>query len=765
MGDTKPKFDPNAPYQKATFDPNASYEAENTAAGGDDDNAPEPTEENLPGSTPQLRAAVKSGVAKMTPPTQFETENAHKPYYGFTPGNITKNAVEGAKGMIGGTAQGAYDLMLGEHNPETGQIEEHGLGGLVGMDTKGKIDPLGRVNALTRKYVTDPAVAEYDKGDEQGGLPGLGHKLASAVPLVGPFAAELGEQAGHGDIGGAGGKAAGTFAGGELMNEAPKAGLKIADKVVRGTPMTDLGKIEAAKQQLLTVKKPSTSETEYAQKVNDAMPELQKIAQDNKGNITTPRQAVGAINTRIKQIEAPIAQHLAGLNTPGDLVHPADYQPQINAAVDQALKQTPGTLTPEEIQKAKDSVAKFVGDQPKTYQELEGNRRRLNDDAEKYYTSDTAGRNSIDVSEATAKAQRAAANAIRDVMYGDGTNPGMLERAGVRAVDVNGQPVPIRALRQSVGRLLDIRDHFEDAITRAEAQGDWSLTHVMKSGPSLAAGGLGAGIGGIAGGLPGFIMGTLLGEGGKAWTDYLKSKNPNLNTTKMFRNLNQTAPANVPSVQIGAPTRTPQPQYATAANPVRGALPAPAVAAGYDAGPSGPVRGGRYTTPAGLLNGPNAGLLPAIGETTSGGASQPRGVPMGLSDTSGPVPAEERMAHPMAPLRTPAGPELPPGGQLGNIAAPSQPKPQQLGTLGGSKDYKASEKAATMSAPRKVVPEQEESNWQEETRRNKAILRDPNATPEDKRIAQSRLDEGPTVKKEMEEKASKKLGKIGEKKK
>lgn len=54
-------------------------------------------------------------------------------------------------------------------------------------------------------------------------------------------------------------------------------------------------------------------------------------------------------------------------------------------------------------------------------------------------------------------------------------------------------------------------------------------------------------------------------------------------------------------------------------------------------------------------------------------------------------------------------------------------------------EYKPSEKAATMSAPRKIVPEQEAQNWQEEINRNEEILRNPRATAEERQIASDRL--------------------------
>jgi len=112
---------------------------------------------------------------------------------------------------------------------------------------------------------------------------------------------------------------------------------------------------------------------------------------------------------------------------------------------------------------------------------------------------------------------------------------------------------------KSVGNLIDVRDHFEDAITRAENTGDWSLFKVMKSGPSLAMGGLGAAAGVMAGGPIGAVLARFLGEGTKAWADYLHSKNPNLNVTKMFRNLENTSAPNTADVSAAAPAVAPAP--------------------------------------------------------------------------------------------------------------------------------------------------------------------------------------------------------------
>jgi len=222
----------------------------------------EPTEENLPGSTPRLRAAVSSGVAKMQPPTKFEEGKQMPEWGGFTPSNIASNLWRGGKEVAGATGQLGKDLLFSEGKNAQGE-EEHGIGGLIGMSAKGGWDPTNRFSTLAHKYITDPASAEFGKAKEelaQGHTLGaIGHAGAAAIPILGPNAADLGEQIGTGDIGGAVARGAGQITGGEMMAhplETIKAPLKLADKVARGTPLTEAGKLEAAQQQALAVKNP-----------------------------------------------------------------------------------------------------------------------------------------------------------------------------------------------------------------------------------------------------------------------------------------------------------------------------------------------------------------------------------------------------------------------------------------------------------------------------------------------------------------------------
>ncbi len=206
----------------------------------------EPTEENLPGSTEHLRSAVSSGVAKMQPPTKFEEANKMPEWGGFTPSNLASNLWRGGKEVVGATGQMAKDLLFSKGKDEQGQ-EQYGLGGLVGMSAKGGWDPSNRISTLASKYIGEPATAEVAKAKEELAkghtLGAIGHAGAAALPILGPNAADLGEQIGAGDIGGGLARAGGQLAGGEMMAhpiETIKAPLKLAGKTLDalGNPLT-----------------------------------------------------------------------------------------------------------------------------------------------------------------------------------------------------------------------------------------------------------------------------------------------------------------------------------------------------------------------------------------------------------------------------------------------------------------------------------------------------------------------------------------------
>jgi len=449
-----------------------------------------------------------------------------------------------------------------------------------------------------------------------------------------------------------------------------------ADLAVRGTPFTDAGRVEAAVKQIMDVKPPGTNEIEYKARVQDAVRDMQDAAK-SAGKIKTPRDATKALTQRIGELESPISEHLGELTAPEDMVHPDQYQKTISDEIDKQLNSRAGELSASEREAAKQKVMDWLGERPKTYAELEGNRRRMNEDAKKYYQSDTQGKHAIDVSDATAIAQRAAGDGIRDLLYGDGEKPGALEQAGVKVTDADGNPVSLRDMRKRVGNLIEIRNHFEDAINRAERSGDWSMFGSMKRGPSLAAGGLGALMGLMSGSGLSLAAGVAGGELGKALGDYRGSKNVNLNIQKAFRNLESTAPKNpTPALTVNTqtPPRTPQiprmegeqiplnlaPKEAPLFNiePTPGRFPEP----GTWRGPHSP-----YMEPIGPQEAPQVPLPPMRGEQL-GLNLPPKEAPLfNLPQTAGHVPPLERLGG-IQNMGAPVGLEQ--EGTLGEIGRP-----------------------------------------------------------------------------------------------
>lgn len=153
----------------------------------------------------------------------------------------THLAGEGGKaltGLVGGAYGLGKDLLFSEGAKPNGETA-YGPGGLLGMTTEG-FHPLDRAGHLLDKYVAKPFVAEQKKsqaalaGDPNhpvmNQLESFGHGLASVLPLIGPYASSMGEQAGTGDIEGTAANVGTTL----LAPKVAEGAIGAAGKVVKG---------------------------------------------------------------------------------------------------------------------------------------------------------------------------------------------------------------------------------------------------------------------------------------------------------------------------------------------------------------------------------------------------------------------------------------------------------------------------------------------------------------------------------------------------
>jgi hypothetical protein len=515
-----------------------------------------PTDEEIeaaygPDVTPKMRAALKSGVAPMQKPTQFEQDRP-RPEGGVisqglgTIGRQIKNAVVGSVAPYTKGYETYEDI-----RSQGGGV----LPAIAGGVARGLASSTTGVDPFEAAQSAQDIPGEYKQRREAGYSPAYAALAPTGAQLTQIDLPTMEAAARAGNVPGVIAEAAvpaGEAALGAAAHELPFDAGDVVKKAAFGTPLTEAGRREAAVKQGMVVAPPRMSETGYAQRMQEAVPDLQRVAQDNAGKIKTPRDAVEGMDQRIGQMESPIGEHLA--NHPEVVVHPDEYVADLESRIDQELRNAPAKLTEKEIIAAKNKVDELFnqeGAQP--ISEMERIRRRLNTDAQDYFKSRPADKRVMDTSDATAIAQRAAADYLRERLYGTDAAPGWLERAGVTAVDMDGRQVPMAEYRKRVGNLIEVRNHFEDAIVRAEKAGDWEAISNIFKGPSLAAGGIGALGGLVSGGFPGLVLGSAIGEAAKIWGDYLRSKNPNLNVQKMFRNLERSGTPQTLGIRTQAP--------------------------------------------------------------------------------------------------------------------------------------------------------------------------------------------------------------------
>jgi len=139
--------------------------------------------------------------------------------------------------------RGAYHAITDE--PKTAEESAIESGGAASM-----VPGAGRMALAGKRLLYDPQAAEADKAKaeaEQGHTAeSMGHSIAAGVPLVGPYASNIAERAGRGDISGAATELGGLLAVPEVAKEAMPGGalpgaaaegarpFPVADSMVRG---------------------------------------------------------------------------------------------------------------------------------------------------------------------------------------------------------------------------------------------------------------------------------------------------------------------------------------------------------------------------------------------------------------------------------------------------------------------------------------------------------------------------------------------------
>ena len=191
-----------------------------------------------------------------------------KPYLGFTPGNIASNVGTGLKQLGQGVVTALSDV--------GGAILPQSLGG----------DPINNLALVHHIWAPMQAEAAKATAAQPNGtmtVSGVAHNVAAGIPIVGPWAANIAEQAASGDPGGAIARAA-------TQVYAPKVIGPLADAAIQGASKAALlGKTPV--EAMTSALKPST--------------------------VLTPEARAGMAQTML-QNEIPVSP--AGVGKLGDLI-------------------------------------------------------------------------------------------------------------------------------------------------------------------------------------------------------------------------------------------------------------------------------------------------------------------------------------------------------------------------------------------------------------------------------------------------------------
>src|SRR5260370_19082722 len=187
----------------------------------------------------------------------FKLPTAMPENYGFTAGNMAGQAWQGTKELVGGLYTMGKDVLF----PDGA--------------TEGE-----KLRWLANKYIFDPADEQERKAQKSTStLESIGHSVAEAIPLVGPWAASLGEQAGTGDVGGAMARGGTQVAAAELGGKAIKATKEFVKQSVKGVAhATGAGGFEPP-EALEKAGRPAVYERDFKENAARALP---RIIEENK---------------------------------------------------------------------------------------------------------------------------------------------------------------------------------------------------------------------------------------------------------------------------------------------------------------------------------------------------------------------------------------------------------------------------------------------------------------------------------------------------
>jgi hypothetical protein len=362
--------------------------------------------------------------------------------YGFTAGNMAGQAWRGTKELVGGLYDMGKDVLFPQGASESDKLK-----------------------FLAHKYIIDPAKEQEEKA-QTAATPAesIGHSIAEAIPLVGPWAANLGEQAGTGDVGGAIARGGTQVLAAELGGKGIKGAKELTQKgVAKAARATGVGGFTPP-EALEKAGRPAVHERHFKESVERALP---RILEENKIEpIKNPEGMADAAHSAANKLWEQEAQPQVDRHT-NELMSGKDAADAIRNGVDEGTRD----LFPEQAQEA-DTLADKI-DGLMSLRKSAAYLKTLNAQLKSYYRMDPQARYAKGMTDARISGMENAADALRDGIYSRLEQLGEQDPAGLRQqygalkqiervfekrAIVHGRQAPF-TLPQAIGAIVGVAGH------------------------------------------------------------------------------------------------------------------------------------------------------------------------------------------------------------------------------------------------------------------------------------------------------------------
>ncbi len=385
----------------------------------------------------------------------------------------------------------------------------------------------------------------------------VGHSMAAALPFVGPWAANLGERAGSGDIAGAATELGATLAGPKIASKAAEVAPAIAEGIKAKAQSFINPPLEPVAG-LTKALKPMSTNIGFAKNAEIALPELKAAEADLGRPIASTADLMDAVKVAKRKVWA----QYESIRDP-QAAKGVDASP-VADAIEESIPLKLKVQDPAAVAKIK-AIAQTYRARPFTIDELDQMLTTSNAELSGYYGKYPAART-------------IAQNANPDIAL-NVAEAGSLRKIINSTLDQEGDGAGVRDIKQRYGSLMNIEKEAQRRLNVAARQAPNSLSEQIgkwegvrmaaKGGLKIITGNPLGGIADIGGGIAGAKMASALKAANSTdsiianvFKNYTGTPSPMMEPPVGQPSVSSGSAAPVSESTVAMPTETPAESFA-----------------------------------------------------------------------------------------------------------------------------------------------------------------------------------------------------------